>query len=164
MITAPGAPSTGLAAPLRTPPSPSPTHHTATDHAMDAPSPTFTVGRQAMARAMAICTRAKKLSVSTAWCPMDVPDQLIGLAMRDGLPWDIPEIICRPKFLVKKKDCSCRTPSSNQEVASTSCRALRPSGRDQAPPRVTPSAPAWAESTPDTPVTVASVLTRTPPP
>src|ERR1019366_8295748 len=57
------------------------------------------------------------------------PDQLIGWAMNEGLPEDIPEIIRRPKSLVKKYDCSWRTPSINQMVASTSCKGRRPSGR-----------------------------------
>ncbi len=59
---------------------------------------------------------------------MVVPDQAIGRAMTEGFPWDMPEIICRPKLLVKKNACSCRTPSISQMVARTSWRALRRSG------------------------------------
>ena len=36
MITAPGAPLSGLAPPFSTPPSPSPNHHTPIDQAIDA--------------------------------------------------------------------------------------------------------------------------------
>ena len=48
MITAPGAPLTGLAAPVSTIPSPSPNHHTPSDQATEAASATRTVGRQAI--------------------------------------------------------------------------------------------------------------------
>jgi hypothetical protein len=44
-MTAPGPPLTGLAPPFSTPPRPSPNHHTASDHAIEAPSATRTVGR-----------------------------------------------------------------------------------------------------------------------
>ena len=60
---------------------------------MEAPSPTLTVGRQAMAKPRPHCTRANATSVETAWWPMIDPDQLMGRAMTDGLPDDMPEII-----------------------------------------------------------------------
>jgi hypothetical protein len=59
---------------------------------------------------------------------MMVPDNTIGRATTEGFPWDMPEIICNPKLLVKKSDCSCKTPSMSQMVASTNCSVLLPSG------------------------------------
>jgi len=50
MITAPGAPLTGLAVPFRTPPSPSPNHQTAADHTIEAASAGRIVGRKAIPR------------------------------------------------------------------------------------------------------------------
>ena len=49
-MTAPGPPATALSGVASTPPRPSPSHHTASDQAIDAPSATRTVGRQAMPR------------------------------------------------------------------------------------------------------------------
>ena len=48
MITAPGAPLSGLAAPLSTPPRPSPNHQTPSAQAMEAASASRAVGRNAM--------------------------------------------------------------------------------------------------------------------
>ena len=48
MITAPGAPLSGLAVPASTPPSPSPNHHTPSDQAIDAPRASRSVGRHAI--------------------------------------------------------------------------------------------------------------------
>jgi hypothetical protein len=48
MITAPGAPSHGLALPVSTPPRPSPSHQTAMDQATEAASANLTAGRQAI--------------------------------------------------------------------------------------------------------------------
>ena len=72
------------------------------DQTIDAPRPTRTAGRKAMAKPMAIWIRANKLLTSMEWRPIVAPDQLIGWAMNEGLPEDIPEIIRRPKSLVKK--------------------------------------------------------------
>ncbi len=48
MIPAPGAPFSGLAAPLSTPPSPSPNHRTSSDQATEAARAGRSVGRNAM--------------------------------------------------------------------------------------------------------------------
>ena len=48
MITAPGAPLTGLALPVSTIPSPSANHHTPTAHAIEPASASRSVGRQAI--------------------------------------------------------------------------------------------------------------------
>jgi hypothetical protein len=48
MITAPGAPLTGLASPVSTIPSPSPNHHTPSAQAIEAASATRTAGRHAI--------------------------------------------------------------------------------------------------------------------
>ena len=65
MITAPGAPLSGLAAPLSTPPSPSPNHHTPSDQAIEAASATRTVGRNAMPRPISSWIVAKIVLSST---------------------------------------------------------------------------------------------------
>src|SRR6266581_2473062 len=86
MITAPGAPLTGLALPASTDPSPSPSHQTASDQATDAPSAIFTVGRRAIPSASRSCTVAKTEFAATACCPMMCADHLIGAATTAGLP------------------------------------------------------------------------------
>ena len=48
MITAPGAPLTGLAVPVSTKPSPSPSHQTASAQATEAASAILVAGRQAI--------------------------------------------------------------------------------------------------------------------
>src|SRR5580704_13628975 len=101
-MTAPGAPSTGLAVPENTPPSPSPIHHTPTDQAIEAPRATFTVGRQAMPSPRPTWSRANDRLVITAWCPMVRPDQVIGRAITDGRPCAPGAIIWVPKDRVKK--------------------------------------------------------------
>ena len=68
MITAPGAPFSGLAAPLSTPPSPSPNHQTPSAHAIEAASASRTVGRQAIPRPISSWMVAKIVFTSTRWC------------------------------------------------------------------------------------------------
>ena len=66
MITAPGAPLTGLARPVSTIPSPSPNHHTPSDQAIEAASAVRTVGRQAIPIPSSTWTVAKIAFSSTA--------------------------------------------------------------------------------------------------
>ena len=78
MITAPGAPFTGSAAPLSTPPRPSPNHHTPSDHTTEAARATRTVGRHAMPSPSRIWMVAKIAFSSTRWCSTSVAFQLMG--------------------------------------------------------------------------------------
>ena len=66
MITAPGAPLAGPPAPFRTPPRPSPNHHTPRAHAIEAPSASLSVGRQAIPRPIASWMNAKTAFVTAA--------------------------------------------------------------------------------------------------
>ena len=65
MITAPGAPLTGLALLVSTIPRPSPNHHTPTAQAIEVASATRTVGRQAIPIASSTWIVAKIASSST---------------------------------------------------------------------------------------------------
>src|ERR1700677_618748 len=132
MMTAPGAPLTGLAVPLSTPPRPSPIHHTPNDQPMEATRAAFRVGRQAIPRPNATCQKANTASVATAWLPMVRPDQWIGAASTCGFPADMVAIIWSPNARVKKTDCIWRRPSKSHSVASTNCRVRRASGFVQA--------------------------------
>ena len=93
MITAPGAPFSGLAAPVSTPPSPSPNHHTPSAHRTEAASATRTVGRNAMPSPSSSWTVAKIALSSTMWWSTRVAFQVIGLAMTAGLPSAVPASI-----------------------------------------------------------------------
>ena len=81
MMTAPGAPLTGLAVPFRTPPRPSPSHHTASDHTTELASASLSVGRQAIPRPSASWMNAKIALVAVGWSAMIRADQVIGSAM-----------------------------------------------------------------------------------
>src|SRR6201981_2010303 len=85
-MTGPGAPLTGLEVPARMPPKPSPSHQTASDHAIDAASASLTVGRQAMPRPRASWMVAKTAFSTTTWWSMRLADQVIGPAITAGLP------------------------------------------------------------------------------
>ncbi len=65
MITAPGAPFSGLATPFSIPPSPSPNHHTPIAQAIDAARASRTVGRNAMPSPISIWIVAKRVLIST---------------------------------------------------------------------------------------------------
>ena len=65
MITAPGAPFSGLAPPSSIPPSPSPNHHTPIAQAIDAARAIRTVGRNAMPRPSSNWIVAKIVLTST---------------------------------------------------------------------------------------------------
>ena len=86
MITAPGAPLTGLAVPLSTPPSPSPNHHTPAAQATDAASAGRTVRRHAMPAPSSSWIVANIAFASTACCSTRLACQIIGRAMKPGLP------------------------------------------------------------------------------
>src|SRR5579875_2448903 len=58
-MTAPGAPVTGVALPVSTPPRPSPSHHTDSDHTTLPASAALTVGRHSRPTAMASWMVAK---------------------------------------------------------------------------------------------------------
>src|SRR5712664_294271 len=113
MITAPGAPLTGLALPASTDPSPSPSHQTASDQATDAPSAIFTVGRRAIPSASSNCTVAKTEFAATACCPMMRADHVIGAATITGLP-SADAASMRANALVNMNDWYCSTASSSQ--------------------------------------------------
>ena len=143
MITAPGAPLSGLAFPVSTDPSPSPSHHTASDQAIEAPSAILTVGRQAIPMASSSCTAAKAEFIATACCAMSRADQMIGSATSAGLP--LAEAASVPaNALVNMNDWYCRTASSSQMPPSASCSRRRASGGSQpaAAMAALPSSPA----------------------
>jgi hypothetical protein len=85
---------TGLAAPVSTPPRPSPSHHTATDQMTDPASASRTVGRQAIPRPSTSWIVAKAAFVGTGWCSMIPAAQLIGSATKAGLPAPLAASIC----------------------------------------------------------------------
>src|ERR1019366_7981832 len=74
---APGAPLTAWAVPAITPPRPSPNHHTAHDHTIDAASAALTLGRQAIPSPSRIWIVAKEASVATEWLEMNWDAQVI---------------------------------------------------------------------------------------
>ena len=112
-MTGPGAPLTGLAVPARMPPKPSPSHHTASDHAIDAASASLRVGRQAMPRPRASWMVAKRAFSTTTWWSMRFADQVIGPATTAGLPCALPASMSG-KLLVNMDGWYCRMPSSTQ--------------------------------------------------
>ena len=65
MITAPGAPLSGLATPFSTPPSPSPNHQTPSAQTMEAASAGRSVGRNAMPSPISSWIVAKSVLIST---------------------------------------------------------------------------------------------------
>ena len=130
MITAPGAPPTGLAAALRIPPRPSPSHHTATDQTTEAARAAFSAGRHAIPSASSNWMVANAVFVETGWCSMMPDDQVIGRAMKPGLPAALSASIC-PNALVNIQDWYCKTASSSQIPARASCSARRVPGTRQ---------------------------------
>ena len=161
MITAPGAPLSGLAAPLSTPPRPSPNHQTPSAQATEAASATRNVGRNAMPRPSSSWTVAKTVFTSTWLCKTRVAFQVIGRAMTDGLPVAVPPIIwVNP--LPYMNDWYCSKASRSQMAARPSCSvrlasSLRPAGWASVPglPRHTVRPPATT-----TPL-IATLLTMT---
>ena len=99
MITAPGAPFSGLAPPFRIPPSPSPNHQTPMDQATDAASATRTVGRTAMPSPSSSWIVAKIVFSSTRWCSTRPACQVMGRAMTAGLPSAVPASIWANAFV-----------------------------------------------------------------
>ena len=130
MITAPGAPLAGPPAPLRTPPRPSPNHHTPRPHAIEAPSASLRVGRQAIPSAIVSWMNAKIALVRVPCSAMILADQLIGSAMTAGLPAAVPPSICENPLL-NMKAWNCSTASSSQMPASASCSRRLTSGAVQ---------------------------------
>ena len=130
MITAPGAPLAGPPAPFRTPPRPSPNHHTPRAHPIEAPSASLSVGRQAIPRPIASWMNAKTAFVAVPCPAMILADQLIGSAMTAGLPAAVAPSICE-KPLLNMKAWNCSTASSSQMPASTSCSRRLTSGAVQ---------------------------------
>src|ERR1017187_7959612 len=92
-MPAPGAPLSGLAAPLSTPPSPSPNHHAATDQRIDPASAILTVGRHARPSPRATWTVANVTFVSAGSRAIMLAAQLIGSAITAGLPAEVPASI-----------------------------------------------------------------------
>ena len=95
MITAPGAPLTGLAAAFSTSPRPSPSHHTATAQTTEAARVAFSAGRHAIPSASSNWIVANAVFTGTGWCPMMPADQVIGLAMKPGCPPHSPRASAR---------------------------------------------------------------------
>ena len=129
MITAPGAPLAGPPR-RRTPPRPSPNHHTPRAHVIEAPSASLRVGRQAIPRPIASWMNAKIAFVAVGWSAMSLADQLIGSAMTAGLPAAVPPSICE-KPLLNMKAWNCSTASSSQMPASANCSRRLTSGAVQ---------------------------------
>src|ERR1700724_147061 len=85
-MTAPGAPVTGLAVPVSTPPSPSATHHTPSDQAIDTARAGLTVGRHSRATAMASWVRANAVFQAAGLCVIRRSAHRAGRATTAGLP------------------------------------------------------------------------------
>ena len=83
---APGAPVSGLALPVRIPPRPSPSSHTASPQAIVAASAAFTAGRQSSPRPMASWMVAKTALNSAAACSRRWPAPVTESAIAAGLP------------------------------------------------------------------------------
>ena len=133
-MTAPGAPVTGLAVPLSTPPRPSPNHQTAADQATEPASATLTAGRQAMPRPRASWMVAKAAFVVTGLRSMMPAAQRTESATSAGLPSALPASIW-PNARVNMNDWYCRTPSSTHRAARPSWSQRRRSGGAQAAAR-----------------------------
>ena len=160
MITAPGAPLSGLAAPLSTPPSPSPNHHTPSDQRTEAASATRTVGRNAMPSPSSSWIVAKMALSSTMWWSTRFAFQVMGFAMTAGLPSAVPASIWLNPLapLVNMNAWYCSTPSRSQMAARTSCRARRASSDGLTATGSVPSLPRQAVRLPAT----ATFVIRTP--
>ena len=138
-MTGPGAPLTGLAVPARMPPKPSPSHQTASDHAIDAASASRSVGRQAMPRPRASWTVAKMAFSTTTWWSMRFADHVIGPATTAGLPCAVAASMSG-KLLVNMDGWYCRMPSSTQMTPRASWSLRRASSA--AAPTASPARPA----------------------
>src|SRR5450759_971798 len=131
MSTAPGAPLTGLAFPVSTDPSPSPSHQTPSDQAIEAPRAILTVGRQAIPRASSHCTVAKLVFSAAPWCSTSLAAQVMGLAITAGLPGAVAASIW-PNARVNMKDWYCRMASSSHRAPRHNCSVRLVSGVPQA--------------------------------
>src|ERR1700733_13207398 len=161
MITAPGAPLSGLAPPLSTPPSPSPNHHTPSDQRTEAARGARTVGRNAMPSPSSSWIVAKTALNSTRWWSIRVASQVIGFAMTAGLPSAVPASIWL-KPLVNMNPWYCSTPSSSQMAARTSCSARLASTDGLAATGSVPSLPRHAVRLPATATSVIGTPSRYP--
>src|SRR5690242_2249469 len=124
-ITAPGAPVNGLAVPVSTPPSPSPSHHTATAQAIEAASAALTVRRHSRPRARNSWMVAKSALQTAMCCIIRFADQVIGVAMTAGLPSAVPWMTSLTKPLENMYGWYCRAASSSQITPRVSWRARR---------------------------------------
>ena len=158
MITAPGAPVTGLAAGVSTPPRPSPSHQTASDQTIEAASATRTVRRPAMPSPSSNCTAANTALVAIPCCAIKRALHEIGCATSAGLPAAEPASRWL-NALVNMADCACRMASSSQSAPSASCSSRRVSGACQA----AAGTPLWwPGQSPSGRATATSLITGTP--
>ena len=85
---------------------------------------------------------AKAALVEAAWWAMIPAAHVMECATTPGLPCAPGASMVRPNCEVNITGCSCKTPSNNQIVASTSCNTLRAgSGRSRTAPSSTGSVP-----------------------
>ncbi len=109
------------------PPSPSPSHHTASAQPAEAASPALTVGRPAMASAISSCTVANPALASAGPRPARCAAHSTGAAAHPGLPAAAAASIpANP--LVNMNAWHCSTASSSHNPARASWRHRRASG------------------------------------
>src|SRR5438874_11859721 len=99
-MTAPGAPVSGLAVPVSTPPSPSATHHTASDQTTDTARAALTVGRHSRPTAMTSWVRADAVFHTGRSRAIRWSAHRAGLANTAGLPMAVGSSTWLTKGLV----------------------------------------------------------------
>jgi hypothetical protein len=107
-----------LVPPVSTPPRPSPSHHTASDHTIDAPRASRTVGRQKRPRASASWMRANPVLKRTMWWARRFEDQVMGPAITDGLPAALDPSASVANALVNMYGWNCRAASRSHTAPS----------------------------------------------
>src|SRR6266702_4093019 len=124
-MTAPGAPVTGLAVPVSTPPSPSLSHHTPSDQATDTARAALTAGRHSRPTAMASWVRADAVFQAGRSCAIRWSAHRAGLAKTAGLPVAVGSSTWLTKDLLYMYGWNCRAASSSQTSPSAICSPRR---------------------------------------
>src|ERR1022692_4397861 len=112
-----------------TPPSPSPSHQTASDHGIDAARAILIVGRQAMPRASRSCTMTNVEFAATECAAISRAVQLTGTDTATGLPVLVAASI-RAKPRLNMNVWLCSMASTSQSAARPSCSFPEPPGND----------------------------------
>src|ERR1035441_5084612 len=125
-MAAPGAPLIGVPVPVKIPPSPSPSHHTVSDHTIVPASAALTLRRHSRPTASSswmVANAALKAAVS---CPISWLDSMTGLARSAGLPMADGLITWLTNDLLNINGWYCNAASSSQAPPRAICSARRP--------------------------------------